>query len=176
MVNEEIKKINWEITEFKIPERSNKWYIAVIFLSIILIIFSFFELKFSPLSFNFRSSDNNFLFAIIIILSFWVMYVTEKKGPRKIDIELNGEGLVLENEFYQYDEFKNFCVLYKPKQDIKNLYLNFNSGAKFRISLPLENLDPLMVRNYLIKYLDEDLDRTDPPVSEQISKFLKLSN
>ncbi|MDA3802618.1 MAG: hypothetical protein PF488_01825 [Patescibacteria group bacterium] len=175
MTQEEINKINWKIPEFNIPKRSRYWYIAVIVLGILLIFFSFFSLTIFPFSFNFRNSDNNFLFAVIILLSFWVMYVIEKKGPRTIELELNGEGLVLEDKLYEYDQFKDFCVIYKPKQEINNLYMNFNNGAKFRISVPLGELDPLMVRNFLIKYLDEDLDRTDPPVSEQLSKLLKLS-
>lgn len=175
MAQEEIKKINWEIPEFNIPKRSRNWYIAVSIIGVLLIFFSFFKLTIFPFTLTFRSSDNNFLFAIIILLSFWVMYIIEKKGPRTIEVELNGEGFVLEDKLYEYDQFKDFCVLYKPNKNLKNLYLNFNSGAKFRISVPLGDLDPLEVRNFLIKYLDEDLERTEPPVSEQLSKLLKLS-
>ncbi len=175
MTTEEPKKINWEIPEFEIPKRSKNWYITVIILSFVLIFFSFFSLSLFPFSFRFKQTDNNFLFAIIIVLSFWVIYLNEKRGPRTIEVEINGEGLNLDNKFYNYDDFKDFCVLYKPKNNIKHLYFNFKNGAKFRISIPLGDLDPLMVRNFLKKYLDEDLERTDPPVSEQLSRFFKLS-
>ena len=56
----------------------------------------------------------------------------------------------------------------------KQLYFEYKSGLKPRLSIPLRRMDVLVVRNFLIKYLDEDLDRTDPPLSEQLTKVMKL--
>jgi len=43
-----------------------------------------------------------------------------------------------------------------------------------RLSVPLRRMDALTVRNFLVRYLDEDLTRTVPPLSEQLTKLLKL--
>jgi len=52
--------------------------------------------------------------------------------------------------------------------------MEFKNPIKPRLSIPLRSLDPLTIRNYLVKYLDEDLERTEPPLSEQLTKRLKL--
>ena len=91
-----------------------------------------------------------------------------------VNVELSPEGLKLGQKFYSYDELKNFCVLYRPKESIKNLYFEFKNNMRPRLSLPLRNLDALTVRNFLVRYLDEDLERSNPPLSEQLTKLLKL--
>jgi len=170
---EEIKSaIKWEVREFKKPERGRNWYIIAGALSFIAIFFSFFAIR--DFKIIFLGANNNFLFTLIIILAFIIMILMESREPNMIRVKLDEEGLTLGSKFYDYDEFKEFCVLYKPKESIKNLYLEFKNQAKFRISLPLRSLDPLMVRNFLKKYVEEDLERTSQPLSEQLTKLLKL--
>jgi hypothetical protein len=42
-----------------------------------------------------------------------------------------------------------------------------------RLSIPLRRQDPLKVRNYLVNYINEDLERIAPPLSEDLStKFI----
>lgn len=91
-----------------------------------------------------------------------------------VTIKLGPEGIQIGRRFYDYDEIKQFCVLYKPKQSIKNLYLEFNNKMLPRLSIPLRRQDPLNVRNYLVRYLNEDLERIAPPLSEELTKLLKL--
>jgi hypothetical protein len=91
-----------------------------------------------------------------------------------IDFVLEEEGIVIGSKFYDYDEIKNFSIVYKPKENIKNLYLTFNNNLKNRITIPLIDENPLIIRRYLLQYLDEDLDRNHEPVSESIARMLKL--
>ena len=102
------------------------------------------------------------------------MYTYEKRPPEMINFELGPEGIKIGGKFYDYDDIKNFCVLYKPKQSIKQLYFEFKSSARQRLSIPLRRMDALTVRNFLVRYLDEDLERTNKPLSEQLTKLLKL--
>ena len=170
---EEIKSaIKWEVHEFKKPERGRNWYIAVGLIAFLAIFFSFFTIK--DFAIVWLGANNNFLFTLIIILSLIIMLLLESKEAGMVKVKLSEEGLHLGQKFYDYDEFKNFCVLYKPKYSVKNLYFEFKNSAKFRISIPLRSLDPLMVRNFLKRFLDEDLERTAPPLSEQLTKLLKL--
>jgi hypothetical protein len=167
-------RIKWEVAEFKKPERPRNWYIATGVIGFLMIFFSFFAFRLHPFRLIFLGSSNNFLFALIIILAIAIMFILESREAKMVKVKLDGEGLTLGQKFYDYDEFKNFCVLYKPKESLKNLYIEFKNSAKFRISLPLRSLDPLLVRNFLKRYLEEDLERTGPPVSEQLTKLLKL--
>ncbi len=168
------KQIKWEVPEFRVPNRGKNWYRIVIILAVLMIFFSFFKMNIWPPSLEYRGSSNNFLFSVIIILSFGIMFLMETREPRMIKVKIDGEGLKIGNKFYDYDSLKNFCVLYKPKESLKNLYFEFKNGARFRVSLPLRSLDPLMVRNFLKRFLNEDLERVSPPLSEQLSKLLKL--
>ena len=40
--------------------------------------------------------------------------------------------------------------------------------------LTVKNENPLPIRENLLKYLSEDLEKTEQPLSEQIAKILKL--
>ncbi len=91
-----------------------------------------------------------------------------------INFELGPEGIKIGSKFYDYDDIANFCVLYKPKQSIKKLYFEFKTSTRPRLSIPLRRMDALTVRNFLIRYLDEDLERNNEPLSEQLTKLLKL--
>ena len=102
------------------------------------------------------------------------MIINDSRVPNQVNVELGPEGVKVGTDFYDYDVLKNFAVLYKPKQSLKNLYFEYKNSMHPRLSLPLRRLDALTVRNFLIKYLDEDLERTEMPLSEQLTKLLKL--
>lgn len=164
--------LRWQIPEHRQPERSRNWYIAAGIFILLCLFFSFFSFQgWRPV---FLGSGSNFLFALIIIISASIMVIKESQQPFMIDFELGPEGVKLGRKFYDYDEFKDFSVLYRPKQSIKNLYLEYKNTMKPRISIPLRRMDALTVRNFLIRYLDEDLERVNPPLSEQLTKILKL--
>lgn len=103
-----------------------------------------------------------------------IMYTYEKRPPEMVNFELGPEGVKIGGKFYDYDDIKNFCVLYKPKQSIKQLYFEFKTSARQRLSIPLRRMDALTVRNFLVRYLNEDLERSNRPLSEQLTKLLKL--
>ena len=164
--------IKWQIPEYRIPDRSKTWYTAALILVVALLFSCFFTIEnWLPV---FLGYESNFLFALIIILATAITIANENKPPRIIAIELDTDGIQVGAKFYDYDEFKHFSVIYKPKQSIKNLYLEFKNVITPRLSIPLRSLDALTVRNYLAKYLDEDLERTEPPLSEQLTSRLKL--
>ena len=91
-----------------------------------------------------------------------------------VKISLTDEGVIVGKKFYDYDEIKDFSVVYKPRQEVKNLYFEFKSFLRPRLSIPLENKNPLLIRKNLLKYLPEDLDRTDQPLSEGLGKLFKI--
>ncbi len=167
-------QIIWEVPEFRKPQRNKNWYIITGIIAFLMIFFSFFSLSLRPLKFAFLGSNNNFLFALIIILAATIMFIIESREPKMIKVRLDINGVKLGDNFYEYDNIKNFCVLYRPKDSIKNLYFEFKNNLRFRLSIPLRSLDALAVRNFLKRYLEEDLERTHPPVSEQLTKILKL--
>jgi len=160
------------VHEYHQPERSQNWYIIAGIVILFCLFFSFFDI--SGWHIIWLGLKANFLFALIIIISTIVLIINDSRTPGQINVELGPEGVKIGQSFYDYDSLKSFAVLYKPKQSIKNLYFEHKNSIKPRLSFPLRRLDALTVRNFLIKYLDEDLERTNMPLSEQLTKLLKL--
>ena len=155
------KKIaSWKVAEYEKNQRGKGWYTIASIGALLLLIYSFFSA--------------NFLFAVIIIVVAIVIILNDGQDPAKVQIAMTDEGMVVGRKFYDYDEFKDFAIVYKPKQDIKNLYFVFKNAFKPRLSIPLDKTNPLIIRDNLLKYLDEDLDRTDRPLSEELAKIFKL--
>ncbi|MDD2684380.1 MAG: hypothetical protein PHY21_09700 [Candidatus Cloacimonetes bacterium] len=166
------KYLRWQIPEYHKPKRSRNWYIAALIFALIALFFCFFTIQSWQLVFLGMAS--NFLFALIILTAIIIMIINDSQPAMMVDFELGPEGVKIGRRFYDYDEIKNFAVIYKPKDSVKNLYMEYKNSIRPRLSVPLRRQDALTVRNFLIRYLDEDLDRTDPPLSEQLTKLLKL--
>ena len=156
----EPENISWPVPEYDKHEKGGGWYIFYSLIAFLLILYSFLS--------------GNFLFAVIIIIAAIVIVLRDGQEPDFVKISLTEEGIMVGRKFYDYDEFKNFSIVYKPKQEIKNLYFEFNNSLKPRLSIPLKKMNPLLIRKNLLRYLPEDLDRTDRPLSEELGKLFKL--
>jgi len=150
----------WEVPEFEKYERSKNWYIGAGIISIFLLIFALLT--------------SNFLFAIIIIIAALITIIHDGKEADLVNIIIDEDGVIIGRKFYDYDILKNFSVLFKPKEDLKKLYFEFKNPLMQRLSIPLLDNNPLQIRDFLLKYLSEDLERTGMPLSENISKLLKI--
>ena len=151
---------SWQVSEYEEYNRSKNWYVIAIAIALALLIFSFFTL--------------NFLFALIVVTASLVIIMHHSQKPPLLEVKITEEGIYIGKNFYEYDVFKHFAIVYKPRIGVKQLYLEFNNWWMHRISLPLFDNNPLPIREALLDFLDEDSDRTDPPYSESIAKILKL--
>lgn len=166
------QKLVWPVPEYRRPERGRRWYIIAGIFLFLCLFFSFFS--FSGWKLTFLGANSNFLFALILIISSIIIIINDGRPALMVNIYLESEGMKIGNKFYDYDGFKHFAIIYKPKQSVKNLYFEFKNSFRPRLSIPLRHMDPILVRNFLLRYLDEDLERTDIPLSEQLTKLFKL--
>ncbi len=160
MTNYNPDKISWQIPEHDYYKRSWKWYLIASIIAIALIVYAIFTA--------------NYTFIIIIVIASALIFFTYDREPNMINFSLEEEGIIFDTRFYDYDEIKNFSVIYKPKENVKKLYFLLNNSLKPRLSIFLEDQDPVAIRNFLLEYLDEDLERLNEPISETISKKLRL--
>jgi len=172
MASNELQYIRWQVPEYRVPRRGRKWYLIAGILAFLLIFTCFFTI--SGWRFVYLGTNSNFLFAFFIIVAIIIMIINASQPPLMINAEIGPEGLKIGSRFYDYDSIKNFVVLYKPKQSLKSVYFEFKGSVRPRLALPLRHLDALTVRNFLIRYLDENLERTEMPLSERLTKLLKL--
>ena len=172
MAQNDPQYIRWQVPEYRVPKRGKKWYMAAGAIVLIMLFFCFFAFRGWHLVF--LGTSSNYLFALFIIVVMIIMIINESRPPMMINVELGPEGVKIGSRFYDYDRIKNFVVLYKPRQSLKSVYFEFKGSVQPRISLPLRRLDALTVRNFLVRYLDENLERTEMPLSERLTKWLKL--
>jgi hypothetical protein len=150
----------WPVPEFEKHDRPKSWYIGGIAIGIIFIIYAIYT--------------SNFLFAVIIIIGALVLIMNDGHEPHKVRFSITDEGLLVGKKFIDFDELKNFSIVYKPRENVKNLYFEYKNSFKYRLSISLLDMNPLPIREYLLKYLTEDLERTDQPLSEGLAKLFKL--
>lgn len=166
--------IGWEVPEYESHERTRNWYIISVIVFIFLTLYSVYGFRFLKLDFHFDYSDFNPLFLFILIMSGMITIIHDGRQPDLVPFSITSEGIVIGSKFYDYDEVKDFALVYKPKAGVKNLYFEFKSPFKHRLSIPLFDKNPLLIRENLLKYLKEDLERTDQPLSEGLAKLFKL--
>ncbi len=152
--------VSWEVPEYEKPERNKNWYYIAISIVIIFLSYSLYT--------------TNFLFGLIIIISTIIFYIHDHRNPDIVEVSLTTEGISVGRKFHDFDEIKDFSVVYKPHYGVENLYFEFKDSVKHRLSIPLFDTNPLPIRENLLKYLPEDLERTDAPDSEGLARLLKL--
>jgi hypothetical protein len=76
-------------------------------------------------------------------------------------------------KFYGYSELQNFWIIYNPPM-VKTLYFLTHDVLKHRLQFALFDNDPRPIRDFLSKYLKEDLEQEDEPLSDKMGKALKL--
>lgn len=171
--NNKVQYLSWQVPEYESKERDRRWYIIAITFLLVTLFFCFFEI--SNWKVLFLGVNSNFIFALILILSSIITIINDGQEAALVDFKIGPEGINIGKKFYDYDELRHFSIIYKPNIEVKHLYIEFkNSFIHPRLSVHLDKQDPITVRNYLLRYLDEDLERLGPPVSEQLTKLLKL--
>lgn len=151
---------SWKVMEREHYQHSRQWMLVFGSIALGLLIFAVLT--------------GNYMFALVILIVCFIIVFNEHEEPGKLEFVIGTEGIMLGDKFYDYDEFKSFSVLYKPAQDLKALYFDFSSVWRRDLIIPLFDNNPLPIRENLLKYLKEDLERTDESLDEVIGKLLKL--
>ncbi|HNX11038.1 MAG TPA: hypothetical protein PKI61_02760 [bacterium] len=154
------EKMAWQIKDYEHRGHNKKWYLIAGAVGIALIVYAIFT--------------HNYLFGLLIVMAGTLVYFLDQQEPLIIDFSVSGSGIHFGPRLIPYERLKDFAVVFRPDDNIKTLYLNYKNTARRRLSIPLNGTDPLILRRFLLKYLNEDLDRTDAPLSEGIAKMLKL--
>jgi hypothetical protein len=153
------KLMSWEVSEFRENQRSKTWYIVMSTIAGILLIWSILS--------------SNFLFAMIIVIVAITIAAQEKNGNKKVEFSINEDGISIGQKNWEWSAFKNFWIYYKPKE-AKHLFFEWKNSIKPRLQIPIENKNPLKIRAILLKFIAEDLERENEPMSEQLARILKL--
>lgn len=151
--------LSWHFPEFETYERTTTWYIVFFILAGALLVYAVLM--------------TDFLFAVIIVMSSIIILLWHRKEPVELDINIMEAGIEIGNKFYMYKEIKSFFIIYEPPQ-VTTLFVQLRTNTKPRISIPLNGQNPVKVRDILLNFLEEDVDKNDEPGSDYLIRALKL--
>jgi len=152
--------VNWKISEFDKHDHGKQWYIIASVIATALLIYSFVA--------------GNFLFAVIMVLGATIVILHDSHEPEIVHFSVTDEGLIIGQKFIDFDDIKNFSIIYKPRADVKKLYFEFKNVLRPRLSVELNDINPLKIREILLHYLQEDLERDAEPLSESLGRLFKI--
>lgn len=174
----------WQFPEHIKHVRSKKWYILFSSIYIIIILIAIFGLYIpfttdkATIHFG-LSFDRSPLLAIIMVMLAIIYIYLDKKDVENHAIAITEDGILLNNKLIEYNDLHDFYIIYYPP-NIKNLYLRskslFNTLSSLgrSIVVPLEDENPVAIRQALLKYLPEDLSKEHMPTTEAISRLIKF--
>jgi hypothetical protein len=151
--------LEWSYPEYTLHHRSHSWYFWYGIIAAALIVLSLFS--------------DNYLFAVIIILSSIILFLQNWEHPKTMDLQLRTDGLYLGEKLYSYRDIAEFWIAYDPPH-VSKVYLAFESTIVPMQGIPLGETNPLQVREILLKFVPENLDREDEPGSDIIARVLKI--
>lgn len=149
--------MKWEAPEFIQFDRPKSWYIILLGVAILLVIYSLIT--------------KNFLLAIIVVMLAIVINTLTRKKPDTLKVAVTQKGVLINDNLYTFEEdLDTFWILYSPP-DLKTL--NFGRRQRFapQITIQLNNANPLKVRELLLEYLEEDVEREEH-VADRVSRRL----
>jgi len=151
--------VSWHVDEYKQHERSRLWYIIASLFGTALIIYAI--------------ATANFLFAVIVLMSGIIILISGFRDPGQIDVIITSTGIVIGEGFHEYKAVRDFSIVYEPPET-KFLYFEFHSPFEPTVAVPLEDVDPNVVREVLLPYCLENLDRREERLTEVVQRLYKL--
>ncbi len=153
------KKISWTAADHIKYEKSSDWF----WIAGILGIGS------AGLSIYF----GNLLFALIILLGIFLIFIQSSIQPKQVNFEINRKGVVVGSILYPYSTLESYWVIDEDGWDRDRLLLKSKKVLMPLIVVPLgENSDPEEISDYLLEYLNEE-QMEDSPLNK-ISILLGL--
>jgi hypothetical protein len=156
----------WVVPEYTQHERSRAWFWTMSVVCLVLIVLSVW----TP---NYFFDTPNLLFVSIIILAAVTVVARHILQPNSLAVVIYEDGLAVGDVFYPYKDLGNFAVVYEPPQ-VKMLYFHFKSFWLARLPIPLNDENPVEIREILLRYLEENLERENEPTSDAFGRWLKL--
>jgi hypothetical protein len=146
--------------------KKNVWWYVISFIVLVLLVWwSIAEGRWF--------GDKNYIFAVFLVLFYLVVLIDDFREPEEAEFVVTPDGVKWGDKFYYYKELSEFFIIYR-ENGIKNLYIDFTNPLKGRIIVSVDGQDAVSIREYLLNFLKEDLDREVEPLSERIRRWLRL--
>ncbi len=132
-------KISWQAPEYEYYPKNKNWLVIACIIAGLLFAFGIYF--------------KNYLFSLLVGLSFFAVTVYAFRKPEEINISITSQGIKIKNTLYKYENLSSFWIFYDPP--VKELSLRSKKLAMPYIKIQLANEDPNKIRKTLINYLPE---------------------
>lgn len=159
--NQEMSEVlfSWKCPEYVKYTKNTLWYLVSAIVTLLMVAWAVYTL--------------NYLFAIFLVLFYLVIIMYEFREPQEVDCSLTYQGIKHHNQFFFYRQVENFFIIYQDK-GLKNLYIDFKNPLRGRLIIDLDGQDAVAIREFLLQFMEEDLEREAEPLSERFRRFLRL--
>lgn len=153
----ENKNVKWHALKFIPHQKTAVWFITFFVIAGALITYAIYTR-------NLLTIVTFSIFTVIVLI-----FAVQKPG--NLEYEISTTGVRMGQMFIPYRNIKKFWIIYHPE----NKTVNFETTAYLnnQISLQLGSQDPIVIRQFLKNYLQEDLEKEES-LSEIISRKVKF--
>ncbi len=96
---------------------------------------------------------DDFLFPLVLILSAVVINLNMTRPHRQSEIKVHATGVSIDDQNHHYADMKSFWIEYQP--NLKELSIELKKGYTPKIKVPLEDTNPLEIRQAMVFYVPE---------------------
>jgi|SRR3989344_7197266 len=148
------EKISWGALEYVYKEKTREWFWA----------FGIIVLSITAASIIL----DNYLFAVLVILSAFIIIMFSFRRPNLVDFELNRSGVVIEKNLFPYASLDSFWV--EENDARKKILIKSKKIMMPLIVIPLEENDPNAVRDFLKQFISE-VEHHEPATQKLMEHF-----
>jgi hypothetical protein len=139
-----IQQFEWEALEYEYTHKNPDWFWA---LGIIAIAAAATSIIFS-----------NILFAIVILIGAFTLGINSAKKPSVVYFRINTRGIVINKKLHPFTILESFWVEDEDENVQPKLLIKSKKLFAPHIVIPIEDVSPLEVREFLLEYLEEEED------------------
>ena len=148
--------LSWTTPEFAYHKKGPGWFIALALMAIVFFILALIM--------------QNYIFALLILLASFLIYIQALKKPPEIKIAMSEEGITVRETLFPYRELNSFWLFEEP--EIRTLNLESKKLLRPRISIPLAQQNPGEIRQILIGFIPEK--KQEETLTDMLARKIKF--
>jgi len=152
-------RLSWQTWEYPPHERSRSWFIVASVVGAGLLVYAI--------------ATGNFMFAIIILMMGIILLISTLRHPNRVHVHITDLGIVFGDQFFDFEGMKDFSIIYNPPE-VKMLYVDFQRLWQPLLTIDLHDIDPNAVREQLLPYVFENLEREEETLTDMVRRMYKL--
>ncbi|TSC56452.1 MAG: Uncharacterized protein G01um101418_341 [Parcubacteria group bacterium Gr01-1014_18] len=149
----------WNFREHVRQERTGRWFLILGIISGLLMVYALW--------------NTNFLFALIIVLVLFILFLRYNKEPKNLQFSVTDRGILLDRDFIPHQNLKRFWMVYDPPH-VSKIYFEKDALMNGLLIVPMEDNDPVEIREALLPFVAEDLGTDNETVAEALARWMKL--